>query len=104
MRRPLVLPLAAVGILIALGLVVVWQRAALVHLGSEVASLRAREARLEEERQALRMGLSSLGAPEQLVLGQPKDAWSVQDRKTQEVIQRVQDSRQPPVLRADARP
>lgn len=101
MRRTLLLPLAAVGILIGLGLVVVWQRAALVHLGAEVASLREREARLEEERHALRMGISRLGAPQQL---SPPGAWSMDDPRTLEVIRSVLDSRQPPALRADVQP
>lgn len=93
MRRPLFLPMVAIGSLMVLGVVVVWQRAALVHLGAEVAALRAREARLEEERQALRMGLERLASPDRLVRGQPKDAWAMKDERTQEVIQHVRDPR-----------
>lgn len=100
MRRALLLPFAALGLLLVLGLAVVWQRAALVHLGAEVAALRAREARLDEERQALRMALSRLSTPGQLVGKQPKDAWVMKDERTPELIRRVRT----PVLKADVQP
>ena len=93
MSRPVLIPLAAIAALLVLGVLVVWQPASLMHLGAEVAALRTREARLEEERRALRMGMARMAAPEQLAKGQSKGAWAMKDEKTQEVIQRVRDTR-----------
>ncbi len=94
-RLPVWVPLALIAIAMGLGALTVWERAAVVHLGSEVVSLRAEAARLKEEDRALRMALSRLASPGQLAAwrGAAKEAWVTEGARTREVVQRVQQSR-----------
>ena len=94
--------LALLALVLALAAVTVWERAAVMHLGSEVATLKARAGRLEDERQALRMALARAHSPGGLARG--AEGWEFGDPRTREMIQHVRDDRKPPVLRADARP
>ncbi|GEM_PF-3646696 len=82
---------------VLLALVTVWQRAALVHAGSELTRLRAERIRLEEERQGLRMVLARQESPRTLKGAGAKsgEGWGFENTSTREVIQRVRDGRQP---------
>ena len=98
MRRGLPVLLGAT---LLLALLTVWQRAALVHAGAEMAQLRAERARLEEERQGLKMALARQESPRFLrgngAAGKSRDAgWGFDHTPTQEVIQRAQDGRRQP--------
>ena len=94
-RLPLWVPLALIAAATGLGALTVWERAAVLHLGSEVLALRAEEARLKEEDRALRMALSRLASPEQLASwrGADQEAWVSEGARTREMVQRVQQSR-----------
>ena len=95
MRLPLWVPLALVAVALGLGALTVWERSAVLHLGSEVVSLRAEAARLKEEDRSLRMALSRLASPGQLASwrGAAKEPWVSEGGRTREVVQRVQESR-----------
>ena len=98
MRAPLPVALAAAAL--GLSLLTVWQRAALVHAGAELAQLRAERARLEEERQGLKLALARQESPRTALRGQQegkgaKSGWGFEDTSTREVIQRARDGRQP---------
>ena len=85
---------------LVLALLTVWQRAALVHAGAEMAQLRAERARLEEERQGLKMALARQESPRALqgktLPGKGMEGgWGFDHTPTQEVIQRARDGRKP---------
>jgi hypothetical protein len=94
-RLPLWAPLALIAIALGLGALTVWERSAVLHLGSEVLSLRAEAARLKEEDRSLRMALSRLASPGRLAAwrGSSKEPWVSEGARTREVVQRVQESR-----------
>ncbi len=101
MKHTLTITLVAA---LLLALLTVWQRAALVHAGAELAQLRAERLRLEEERQGLKMALARQESPRALqgagaagasgkTMG--KDGWGFENTSTREVIQRARDGRKP---------
>ena len=93
--------LLAFGIALGLSLLTVWQRAALVHAGAELAQLRAERARLEEERQGLKLALARQESPRALQGAEGsrgkdgKNGWGFENTSTREVIQRARDVKQP---------
>ena len=90
MRPPWPLLAAA----LALAVFTVWERAAIVHTGAEVQSLRARQARLAEERLALRMGLARVTSPGRLAGGrEARTPWVLGSGRTPEAIERARADR-----------
>lgn len=91
---------------VALAAFAVWERAAVVHAGSEVATLRRERAGLLEAQRGLRLGLARLASPSRMAaLREAGDGrWVLEDARTRDIIRQAMESRQAPVLRADARP
>lgn len=88
-------PLVPIGLALAVGVLTVWQRAAIVHAGAELSALRAQEARLAEESLALRMGLARATSPRRLSTeGGEGEPWDATGGRTHEVIAHARASRQ----------
>ena len=94
-RIPAWIPLLLLAAALGAGALTVWERATIVHLGSELAAMRAELVRLKDEDRALRMGLSRLASPEKLAAcrGGSKEPWVSEGARTREVVQRVMESR-----------